>query len=386
MSYYLRVTCMGRSGIGIAPVVMTLGGGLLVGLAVHEYMQTNNIGLAGILELATGFILFLWGALFLLGKGRTAVRYGFRMGKSSAAAILLLLVIIGLGAYAVWKGNLSVINPHNPMAGTQTSNGNMIPLELPIKFVIRNKLTGAAFNPTSAQLYNSKGYVVETLSVSSGAATTAGTYESGEQYYLKITNGTVFYFIPVKLPYYNAEIAKVKPPDFHVISVDAAVVPSALTVKAIDATGTAVTTLNITSPTPLTVMVTNSKADTTLPDPFMNPLTKTEYGNYLVITVTGQGSVLPRISGAKEVFQTTGKAVYIAPLSGLACRTDPRTGTATPVSKSLGITIDPTGVPAGSYTVSITAYTDLDPTYVQNYGVPNSDAVSLGSVSLTVNV
>ena len=373
--------------IGLGPVIMALGGGLLAALPIHEYMQTNQIGLAGILELATGLLLFLWGALFIMGKGRTAVKYGFRMGKSSSAALLLLIVILGLGAYVVWKGNLSITNIHNPVTNTQTPSGNnMIPLELPIKFVIRNKLTGASFDPTSAQLYNSKGYVVETLSVSSGAATTAGTYESGEQYYLKITNGSVFYFIPVKLPYYNAEIAKVKPPDFHVISVDAAVVPSSLIVKVIDSEGNSVSTVSISAPSPYTIMITNNKQDTSLPDAFMNPLTKTEYGNYVVISVTGSGSVLPRISGAKEVFQTTGKAVYIAPLSGLACKTDPRTGTATPVSTSVGISIDPTGVPSGNYTVSITAYTDLDSSYIQNYGVANSDAVSLGTATITVQV
>ncbi len=372
--------------VGLGSVIMTLGGGLLAALPIHEYMQTNQIGLAGILELATGLLLFLWGALFMMGRGRTAVKYGFRLGKTSSATVLLLLVILGLGAYVIWHGNLSVTNIHNPAANTQASSGGMIPLELPIKFVIRNKLTGAAFDPSGAQLYNSKGYVVETLSVSNGAATTAGTYKSGEEYYLKITNGTAFYFIPVKLPYYNAEVAKIKPPDFHVISVDAAVVPSSLLVKVIDSEGNSVSTAKISAPSPYTIMITNNHQDTSLPDAFMNPLTKTQYGNYVVISVTGSGSVLPRISGAKEVFQTTGKAVYIAPLSGLACKTDPRTGTATPVSTSLGISIDPTGVPSGNYTVSITAYADLDSSYVQNYGVANSDAVSLGTTTITVQV
>ena len=308
---------------------------------------------------------------------------GFRIGKASAAAILILLVVIGLAGYAVWKGSLSI--PGIGVEEGEVATGD-VPLELPIKFVIRNKLTGAAFNPTSTELYNSMGYVVESLTVTSGSATTAGTYKSGEQYYLKVVDGTAFYFIPVSLPYYDARIAEIKPPDFHVVTVDAADVPSALTVKAIDATGTAVTELNITTPTPLTLMVTNSEADTALPGQFLNPLTQSTYGDYLVITVTGSGSVIPRISGAQLAFQTTGQAVYIVQLSGLDCRTDPRTGSATPVSKSYGITIDPTGVPTGSYTVTITAYVDLDPAYVQNYGVANTDAVSLGSASLTVNV
>jgi hypothetical protein len=373
---------MGK-GVGVAPVVMALGGGLLAGLAIHDYMQNGDIGLAGILELATGTLLFIWGALFLLGYGRKAVKLGFRMAKASALGIFILVVILGLMGYAIWKGSLSIPGYSPPSEEVVTGD---VPLDLPIKFVIRNKLTGAAFNPTSAELYNSMGYVVETLTVTSGSATTAGSYKSGEQYYLKITDGTAFYFVAVALPYYDKEIAEIKPPDFHVIAVDAPDVPSALTVKAIDATGTVVTTLNITASTPITIMVTNSEADTALPGSFYNPVMESTYGDYLVITVTGSGSVIPRISGAQLVFQTSGQAVYVIQLSGLDCKTDPRTGSATPVSKSYGVTIDPTGVPTGSYTVTITAYVDLDQAYIQSYGVANTDAVQLGSTSVTVNV
>jgi len=368
--------------IGIAPVIMTLGGGLLTGLAVHNYMQTNDIGLAGILEIATGLLLFLWGALFLLGKGRTAVKMGFRMGKTSSAAIIILILIIGLAAYAVIKGPLAVPR----LGGGGGSESDKVALDLPIKFVVRNKLTGAAFNPTAMELYNSMGYVVETLSVSSGSATTAGTYKSGEQYYLKVADGSAFYFIPVTLPMYDAKTAEIKPPDFHIINVQAADVPSALTVKVINSTGGAVSSVTLSAPEPFTILVTNSEQDTSLPGSFMNPIQGSTYGDYLVITVTGSGSVIPRISGAQLAFQTTGQAVYIVQLNGLDCRTDPKTGSATPVTQSYGITIDPTGVASGSYTVSITAYVDLDPSYIQNYGVANTDAVSLGTASLTVNV
>jgi len=381
---------MGRSGVGPAPVVMALGGVLLLGLAIHEYRVNGDIGLAGILEIAVGGLLFVWGVLFLFGKGHHATRLGFRMGKgglAAAATVILLLVFAGLGAYVVMKGNLSVVPARLPSLGGSTTTANpQVPLELPIKFIFRNRLTGAAFNPTSAQLYNSKGYVVETLSVSNGVAVTSDIFKSGEQYYLKVVDGSAFYFVPVYVPFYNADIAKIRPPDYHIISVDATDVPTNLTVKVIDATGVAVSTINAAAPTPLTVMVTNVWPNTGLPGSFSNPITHSTYSDYLVITVTGSGAVIPRVSNAQLVFQTTGKAVYVVPLSGLDCRTDPRTGQATPVSKSFGITLDPTGVPAGSYSVVVTAYTDLDANYLHSYGVPNSDAVSLGSVTLTVNV
>ena len=100
---------MGKGGVGLGSIVMTLGGGLLAGLGIHEYYSTGDIGLAGILEIACGLLLFIWGALFLLGKGHVATRkLGFRMAKSSAAVVLLLLIIIGLAGYAVWKGGLNV--------------------------------------------------------------------------------------------------------------------------------------------------------------------------------------------------------------------------------------------------------------------------------------
>ena len=188
------------------------------------------------------------------------------------------------------------------------------------------------------------------------------------------------------LPLYDAKLAEIKPPDYHIITVDAVDVPSSLGLKVINSTGEAVTSVTLANAAPFTILVTNSEADTGLPDPFVNPLTGTQYGNYLVIEVTGSGSTLPRVTGATSAFHTQGKDVYVITLTGLDCKTDPRTGSATPVSKSYGITIDPTGAPSGSYTVTITAYTDVDLTYIKDYGVVNNDAVSLGSVTLTVNV
>ena len=374
-----------RGGIGFAPVIMALGGGLLAGLGIHEYYTNGDIGLAGILEIACGILLFLWGALFLLGKGRTAVKLGFRMARVSVAAILLLLIVIGLAGYAVWKGGLSVSDFGFKKSETPVAS-EKVPLQLPIKFIIRNKLTGTPLNVTTAELYNSKGFVVETLVVSSGTATTSGAYKSGESYYLKIVDGGVFYFKRVILPLYDAKLAEIKPPDYHIVTIDGVDVPSSLGVKVINSLGEQVTSVNLTATEPFTILVTNSVADTTLPDPFYNPLTRTQYGNYLVIEVTGSGSTLPRIGGATSVFHTQGKDVYVITLAGLDCKTDPRTGSATPASKSFGITIDPTGAPSGSYTVKITAYTDLDLSYIKDYGVVNNDAVSLGSVTLTVNV
>jgi len=373
-----------KGEISIPGVVMALGGGLLAGLAIHNYMETNDIELIGIIEIITGLLLFLWGAAILLGHKRAARKLGFRVAKVSAATVLLLLIIFGLIGYTYWKGHLSI--PKVPGVSEEEKVTEQIPLQLPIKLIVRNKLTGTSLNISTLELYNTKGYVVETLTVSSGATTTSGAYKSGERFYVKISDGSTFYFIQIALPLYDAEVAKIKPPDFHVIGLDAVDVPSTITLKVIDSTGNQVSSVNLITPSPFTVLVTNSEPDTALPDPFYNPTMKSWYYNYLVIEVTGSGSVLPRVSGASTLFQTNGKAVYGIKLGSLACVTDPRTGSATPKTASYGITIDPTGVPSGSYTVKITAYTDLDLNYVKNYGVVNTDAVALGSTTLTVNV
>ncbi len=372
----------------VAPAVMAVGGGILLGLVVHQYTSTHTVGLVGVLGGICGFLLFVWGILLLLGKHSYARKVGFRAGKASAVVILLLLIIIGFFAYVAWHGKLSVING-NPLSigGSRESTGGRVSLQLPIKFVFRDELTGATTNPSNAYLVNTKGYVVETLTVSNGAAVTSGIYVSGQSFYLKVySTSSIYYFVPVTLPYYDARTAKIKAPDYHLITVNAFTAPSSLSIKVINATGNAVTSISGAAPKALTVMVVNSAANTELPPEFYNPITKSRYGNYLVITVTGSGSVLPRVSGAELVFKSPGTAVYAVKLGRLAVRVDPRTNMATPATQNVPITIDPTGVPNGSYSIKISAYVDLDESYLKSYGVANNDAVELGSATLTLSV
>ncbi len=359
--------------------VLTFVGSVVVWVGYHNQPWTfSSYALMG-----CGAFVALVGIFRLLGMTKYERKLGF--GSSNLlAGLLIALIAIGLGvAFATHR--LSITNvPGVQGTQTQTTSAEKLALNLPVKFIFYNAISGSVFTPSSLKVYDSSGHLLETLTPSAGSATTSFPYMSGTVLILRIGVGNAFYYKQVTVPYYNKDVALATRPTVHLIRVTCVDVPSSLSVRAYDNLGNTIASgayVNVSTVTPISISVINSQANTALPEPFMNIVTGTKYGNYLVIKVTGTTTNVPLITGATPVYTGPGVAVYILPLNTLPAKTDVRSGTVIPASQSFGISIDPAGT-HGNYTVTISAYTDLDVSYMQkSAGTPNTDAVLLGTFS-----
>jgi hypothetical protein len=362
-------------------------GVLALSIAIHEYRTAGDLGIVGFVSLVLGGLFFLVGVFGMFGKVSWRKKLG--AGSTNALAAVILIALLALGGYVVWKGYLSIEKPAETVAPPVTG-GERISLDLPVRLIIYNEIAGTPFTPTSVEIYDTQGRKLETLTPSGGVAESSFPYRSGTQLLIKITDGSAFYFVPVIVPDYDKDEAQATQPTVHLIRLDAVDIPTSLSLKVYDNVGDAVgTTYNITAPTNFMISVVNNEADTSVHDPFNNVITSSQYIAGLVIKIEGSTANVPLITGATPVYTGQGIAVYYLPLDPEKVKavTDPRTGTVQPGTEPFTINIDPTGLSGNSYTVTITAYADLDISYMQKAaGVVNSDAVSLGTVSFTLNV
>lgn len=378
-----------KTGNMLWAIILWVSGGLLIGGAVHggllDASFENNgaaiiAGFAGILSVVLGIVIFL-------GEGKYVRKIGISMGISGVlAAFIAALLVVTIVVVLVSPYGLNMFNIGGPSEPEVV--GDRLILDLPIKFIVYNKYSGSAFSPTALKLYDAEGRVLETLSVSSGVATTAFPYRSQESLYVYIQDGSAFYFTTVVVPDYDKDVAQATQPTQHLVRVDAVDIPSTLSVKLYDYLGDLITTeYNISSTSSLTISIVNNEADTALPTSFYNPITETQYIAGVVIKITGSTTNVPLITGATPIYSGNGIAVYYVPLNELAALTDQRTGSVLPATQAIALSIDPTGLAGNSYTVTVTAYVDLDLDYMQRAaGTPNTDAVSLGTASFTLNV
>jgi len=364
---------------------------LLSGSALFATGYTHKPWIFGsYVMMGLGILLVIVGFIKVFGATKYERKLGLTRGNLNLlAGFILALLVIGLGvAFATGKLSISPGGVHIGGAPTVTTTASeeMLKLNLPVKLLFYNKVNGSVFTPTQVQIYLGNS-LQETLTPTNGYAISQLPYLSGTVLTLKIVEGSAFYFTTVTVPSYSKAIAEATHPTVHLIKVDAVDVPSSLTIRAFDQLGNAIAAgsiFNVTSVTPISISVINAEPNTALPDSFYNPVTGSKYGNYVVIKITGTTTNVPLISGATPVYTGTGVAVYVLPLENLPAKTDVRSGSVIPASQSFGISIDPAGL-VGNYTVTISAYTDLDISYMQKAaGTPNTDAVLLGSLSFTV--
>ena len=304
------------------------------------------------------------------------------------ASILTWIIVIFILLAAAWYFGVIDLSKWVKKPQAIIEEEGKVALELPVKLIFIDTVAGSTVTPTSVELYDPSGRLLESISPSGGVAVSNLPYKSGEKIVALIKwSNNVFYTKVFTIPYYDKYVVSSQP-SYHTIRLEVIKPPSSLSIKVYDSEGNLVSTaVNITTTGTITVSVINSEADTGLHDPFIYPITKTQYVAGLLIKITGSTGQVPMIKNAQLLYSGQGIAVYYIPLPKLICKTDKVTGAVVPASQSWVLTIDGTGLAGNSYTLTITAYTDLDPAYVTKaVGNANADAVSLGSVSFTVNI
>lgn len=312
-----------------------------------------------------------------------------RMAKTSAAwIIVILLVLVGVG-YLYMNGNLKFSMA--PTSGEEKTSTGQVPLELPLKVLIVNKLNGSTITNVNVRVIkNGRDYEPLSLDSASNAYISTLEYKSGEKIDLSISfsNGA-FFIVPITLPYYERDIAEIKAPEFHKMVVKIPVPPSALTIRLLDASGNSVasgSTVNLTTlgvdTLKYSLMVVNEERDTALFPSFHDPLTDRNYDSIVLVQLEGKAVIVDW-----DIAYTSGPTTkaYYTMLPDLAALYDPKTGTVTPGVFTKSMTVDCTAMNKGdTSTLTINAYIDASIEYIKGYQTVNTQAVSLAGFTLTI--
>lgn len=385
---------------------------MVTGVAAAWY-GVNDIGLdnfGGLILVAVGGFVAVIGLLLLVGSKKalnyagkaTGLKFDFiklfqvggrgmrlRYGKSSAGMVFLviiLMVMIGLG-YMYYTGQLGKLSIAPTTGGEETTK--QVPLELPLQILVVNKLNGSTITNVNVRVIKD-GRDYEPLSLSGNAYISTMEYRSGETIYLAITfPNNAFYIVPVTLPFYDKEIAEIKPPEYHKMIIKVPVPPSSLTVRLLDASGNSVasgSTINLTqlgvSTLKYTLMIVNDAQDTALFPDFKDPVTQRTYSNVVLVQVNGKPIVIDW-----DIAYTSGPTTkaYMAKLGDIAAVLDPKTQTVTPGTFTKTLTIDCSAMATGdTATITIGTYIDASIEYIKSYQVVNNEAIALASFSLTI--
>ena len=326
-------------------------------------------------------IIVLLGALFLMfGYGKYASRLGFRSGKISLTTVVAILIVLAVGWMVFTGGDFSI--PEQSIIGqTSTPAQELVALSLPVKF---NMLAGGVTFSALSTLENPPSATLSTVTIYKGNVAwesitvtdvnnivSSQKYTSGESLHLVLTytvgGNSVYQSADVTVPYVDKETAEIVAPTEHEINVDVGIVPaSSVGLTVLDSTGASVTTNLTAGDYTLLVSVTEDKAGfVKAVVPQADGTTKNFVGG---IIIQSTAAVID-IPGAQLVYSEAGKYIYYLPVTF-------NDHQAAFTLKVLGGT---------SSTVIITAYHNIDLDYVQRLGTINSEAVGVGSLTITTS-